>query len=208
MTQAPFLQSAQTWNRRFATPEFLFGTAPNAYLAKQLYRLPPCGKALSIADGEGRNSVWLARQGLQVDAFDFAEAGVAKAQALSEQQGVKVCFTVCDVDDWPWRASAYDVVAAIFIQFADPVLRARLFARMSDTLKPGGTLILQGYTPRQLEFDTGGPGRLDHLYTADMVRSAFDGMDLKELIEYEEVLAEGSQHVGQSALLGMVAVRR
>jgi hypothetical protein len=99
-------------------------------------------------------------------------------------------------------------VAAIFVQFADPALRERLFAHMQSSLKPGGTLLLQGYTPKQLEYRTGGPPLLSHLYTTDMLREAFAAMDIVELRDYEADVAEGSGHHGRSALIGLVARRR
>ena len=192
-------------NQRFSGPDFLFGRAPNAYLQSKATLLPAKGSALCVADGEGRNSVWLAAQGLDVQAFDISDVGVAKARRLALDSGVTVDFAVADCDQWHWVPQSHDVVAAIFIQFADPAMRQRLFANMAQALKPGGLFILQGYTPRQLEFKTGGPGQLSHLYTAELIADAFKGLDTIELVEYEADLSEGSQHAGRSALLGFVA---
>jgi SAM-dependent methyltransferase len=163
---------------------------------------------LSVADGEGRNSVWLARQGLRVDAFDIAEVGVAKARRLAAEAGVSVDFMVADCDSYAWPHAAYDGVAAIFIQFADPALRQRLFDHIVASLKPGGTLLLQGYTPKQLDYRTGGPPQASHLYTPELLREAFADLDIVELREYEADVAEGSGHRGRSALIGLVARRR
>jgi SAM-dependent methyltransferase len=165
-------------------------------------------RVLCVADGEGRNSVWLARRGLQVDAFDIAEVGVAKARRLAAEQGANVNYQVADCDGFAWPEAAYDGVAAIFVQFANPALRERLFARMRQCLKPGGTLLLQGYTPKQLEYRTGGPPVLSHLYSAALLREAFAAMDIVELRDYEADVAEGSGHLGHSALIGLVARRR
>jgi len=207
MTTSPFSQAAQTWDRRFSEPGFLFGTDPNAYLESWRTLFTSGKRALAVADGEGRNSVWLARQGLAVDAFDISAVGVAKARQLAQSASVSVNFSVCDCDGWSWQAEAYDYVAAIFIQFADPGMRARLFANMVKTLKPGGYLILQGYTPKQLEYKTGGPGVPDHLYTEELLRSAFAGLRILDLRAYETVLEEGTRHRGPSALIGMVGQR-
>jgi hypothetical protein len=98
-------------------------------------------------------------------------------------------------------------VAAIFIQFADPAQRQRLFARMVASLRPGGMLVLQGYTPRQLEYRTGGPPHASHLYTPQLLREAFAALEIVELREYEADVAEGSGHCGRSALIGLVARR-
>lgn len=211
MTQPPqtaFDDPAGTWNRRFAQEDFLFGVAPNEWLKAHANHWLPGQRVLCVADGEGRNSVWLARQGLRVEAFDIAEVGVAKARRWAARQAVTVDYTVADCDAFKWPTAAYDGVAAIFIQFADPALRARLFAHMVASLKPGGVLVLQGYTPKQLEYRTGGPPLVSHLYTEPMLRSAFAAMELLTLTEYEADVAEGAGHRGRSALIGLVARRR
>lgn len=205
MTETPFFQSAATWDARYSEPGYAFGTAPNAFLAEQASRMQAGKSALAVADGEGRNSVWLARQGLNVDAFDISPVGVDKARSLAGQAGVDVRYHVASCDSWRWQAEAYDYVVAIFVQFADPAMRARLFANMAAALRPGGLLILQGYTPRQLEYRTGGPGVLEHLYTEDLLKTAFAGLRMLDLRSYDAELNEGSRHSGKSALIGMVA---
>lgn len=202
-----FDDAASIWNERFSGQEFLFGIEPNAYLAAQAHLLKPGQRALAVADGEGRNSVWLARQGLRVDAFDVSAVAVEKACKLAREAGVAVDYRVADCEDWGWQEGAYDVVAAIFIQFAGPAARSRLFARMAAALKPGGLLILQGYTPQQLEYGTGGPGVLENLYTEKLLRAEFRDLEMLELQAYEDDLREGVRHVGPSALIGMVARR-
>ena len=204
-TSKPFPNAATTWNKRFEHPGYLFGTEPNVYLKAQAAHYPKSGRALCVADGEGRNSVWLARQGLQVDAFDISEVGVAKARQLAQDAGVRVTYTVADCEHRDWPTDHYDMVAAIFIQFADPVMRAQLFAHMVQALKPGGLLVLQGYTPRQLEYKTGGPPILANLYTEELLRAAFATMDVLELRMYEDELTEGEHHLGRSALVGLCA---
>jgi SAM-dependent methyltransferase len=203
----PYTDARATWDARFDRDDYIFGTAPNAFLAAQAHRLRRGQRALAVADGEGRNSVWLAQQGLAVTAFDIAPRGVAKARALAAQAGVGVDYVVAGIEDYGWTRSAFDVVAAIFIQFAAPDERARLFTRMIEALVPGGLLLLQGYTPRQLEYRTGGPPRADHLYTPELLRAAFAAHEVLELREHDSVLAEGTQHAGMSALIDCV-VRR
>jgi len=207
MNSNPFPDAAATWNKRFAGEDFIFGLEPNDYLRSHVALLRPEGRVLCVADGEGRNSVWLARQGLRVDAFDIAEAGVAKARRLAAQAGVSVDYSVADCDRWAWPADAYDAVVAIFVQFADPAMREHLFANMVRALKPGGLLVLQGYTPRQLEYKTGGPPNLSHLYTEALLRTAFPALEIVEMRTYDANLTEGTQHLGRSALIGMVARR-
>lgn len=206
MTQK-FSDGAAMWNQRFAGDEYLFGREPNDYLRSKTPLLPAAGSVLCVADGEGRNSVWLAQQGHKVQAFDISEVGVAKARLLASEAGVSVDCTVADCEQYHWAAQSHDGVVAVFIQFADPEMRARLFANMVRCLKPGGVLILQGYTPRQLDYKTGGPGQRSHLYTADLVQKAFKGLRVVELIEYEAELNEGARHAGRSALLGLVAIK-
>ena len=203
-----FADPAGTWNQRFAADGYLFGTEPNAWLREHAGVWSPGQRVLCVADGEGRNSVWLAQRGLQVEAFDIAEVGVAKARQLAAERGVTVDHQVAGCDGFAWPEAHYDGVAAIFVQFADPALRERLFRRMADSLKPGGTLLLQGYTPRQLDYRTGGPPLVSHLYTPELLREAFAAMDIVELREYDADVAEGSAHCGRSALIGLVARRR
>jgi 2-polyprenyl-3-methyl-5-hydroxy-6-metoxy-1,4-benzoquinol methylase len=207
VSSSAFPDAAEHWNRRFERDDFLFGTEPNAWLREHVGALPPGGRVLSVADGEGRNSVWLARQGFTVDAFDIADVGVAKARAFAAREGVAVNFHVADVDGFAWPEATYDGVAAIFVQFADPPLRARMFARIVQCLKPGGVLVLQGYTPKQLEYKTGGPPVASHLYTEALLRDAFRDLQIVELREYEADVREGSGHQGRSALIGLVARR-
>lgn len=206
MTQK-FTDGASMWNQRFAGDEYLFGRKPNEYLKAKAPQLPAGGSVLCVADGEGRNSVWLARQGFQVRAFDVSDVGVAKARKLASEAAVSVDHTVVDCEQFNWAAQRHDGVVAVFVQFADPEMRARLFANMVHALKPGGVLILQGYTPKQLEYKTGGPGQLSHLYTAELIREAFKDLRIVDLVEYEAELDEGVRHAGRSALLGLVATK-
>jgi SAM-dependent methyltransferase len=200
-------EELKRWNERFAQPGYHFGVEPNGFLVSQAARLQPGLSALCVADGEGRNSVWLARQGLTVTAFDFSPVGVEKARRLAAENGVEVDYRLCDINDWDWDARQYDVIAAIFVQFATPPERARLFAGMCRALKPGGLLLLQGYTPRQIEFGTGGPRAVEQLYTAQLLSDAFAALDVLELREHVDEIDEGPGHAGPSALIDLVARR-
>jgi len=192
------------WDKRFSTPEYVFGEAPNAFLASQAHLLGS-GKALAVADGEGRNSVWLAQQGLSVDAFDFSSPAIVKAQALAAKHKVKVNFTCSDWQSFDWPTAHYDLVAGIFFQFAAPEERAVLFEKIKDSLKPGGLLIIQGYGKNQLKYNTGGPGKLDHLYDDALMREAFADYEVLVCNTYETSITEGAGHSGMSALVGFVA---
>ncbi len=196
---------AATWDSRYNTVEYVFGKEPNRWLEQRGGVLPQRGRILCVADGEGRNSVWLAGRGLEVDAFDVSKTGVDKARRLATEKKVTVSYNVADCDSFAWKSETYDAVVAIFVQFADPALRERLFKNMVHALKPGGVILVQGYTPKQLDYRTGGPPEISHLYTPELLREAFANLRISELTEYEEVMQEGSRHQGLSALIGMVA---
>lgn len=208
MTIKKYIDAAAMWDNRYDREDFLFGADPNSWLASYHDFFVPGKRALAVADGEGRNSVWLAQQGLSVDAFDISSVAVAKARNLARQTQVSVNFNVSDCDSWKWNASTYDYVVAIFVQFADPEMRTRLFSNMAGTLVPGGLLFLQGYSPKQLEYKTGGPPEASHLYTEELLRGSFSELELLELRSYEAEIEEGVQHRGRSALIGMVAKLR
>lgn len=195
------------WNQRFNTPDYLFGEVPNAYLVEQQHHLIP-GRALAVADGEGRNSVHLAAHGWEVDAFDFSEIAVAKAQALARHHAVTVNYTCAGCDTFDWGESRYDNVVGIFFQFADPHERAVIFQQIDRCLRPGGVLLIQGYGLEQLRFNTGGPGRLSHLYSEPLLEAAFMNYSILDSRTYTVELSEGNGYAGPSALVGFVARKR
>ena len=197
--------AASFWDSKFAGDDYRFGTAPNAFLAAQWDRLKPGWRALAVADGEGRNGVWLAEQGLEVTSVDISPRGIAKARALAAERGVAPTIVEADVAEYDMGEAAWDVVAAIFIQFAPPEMRADLFRRMKRALKPGGLLILQGYRPEQVDLGTGGPPDPAHMYTADLLRQAFGDLEILHLAEHDDTIREGTGHDGLSALIDLVA---
>lgn len=199
-----FQDPLNTWNQRFAQADYLFGQAPNQYLQQQAAHLRP-GRALAVADGEGRNGVWLAEQGLAVDAFDFSPVALNKARDLARDRGMQVHWVCSDWQHFDWQPEAWDNVVGIFIQFATPREREVLFARMHESLKPGGTLVLQGYGHAQLQYNTGGPGKLEHLYDEALLLQAFANYEVLDLRSYEADLTEGNGHLGRSALVGLTA---
>ena len=196
------------WDERYAGDEYHFGTEPNAFLVSQQSMLSPGMSCLAVADGEGRNGVWLAEQGLDVLWVDNSNVAQAKAEKLAQQHGVKMRFEQADLAAWSWGDSCFDVVAAIFIQFAPPGMREQIFAHIKRCLKPGGLLLLQGYTPRQLEYKTGGPSQAENLYTEAMLRKEFADMVILHMREHDDIISEGEGHSGMSALIDMVARKR
>lgn len=195
------------WSARYrdAGDSYLFGTAPNRFLAAQAERFGAGMKVLSVADGEGRNAVWLAEQGCQVTATEISPVALEKAAKLARARNVTVDFVEADILNWVWPAEAYDAVLGIFIQFATPAERPRQLAGMKQAVKPGGLLLLQGYTPKQLEYRTGGPSAVENLYTASMLNEVFSDWEIVLLHEHEDRIEEGTAHIGRSALIDLVA---
>lgn len=175
------------------------------FLVRHARLLRPGMTVLAVADGEGRNGVWMAASGLAVTAVDSSAVAIEKSKRLAAERGVSLEHIVADLAEWDWPASAYDAVVGIFIQFADPALRTLMFERMQAALKPGGLLLLQGYRPEQIEYGTGGPGDPSHLYTRSLLEEAFRGLTIVELTEHDSEIHEGKGHAGKSALIDLVA---
>lgn len=197
--------TADFWNARYASADYIFGTAPNQFLASHADLIQPGMRTLAVADGEGRNSVWLAEHGAQVHALDVSPIALDKARALAQARGVSIQFEQADLLNWTWPEAEYDLVVAIFIQFASPDQREPIIAGLRHALKPGGMLILQGYTPKQIEFGTGGPGSAENMYTESLLRKWFGDWQIRHLREHEDFISEGTHHHGQSALIDLVA---
>jgi len=194
----------ERWESRYAPESYLFGTAPNAFLAAQKARLPRGGRALAVADGEGRNGVWLAEQGLEVVSMDFSPTAQAKARALAAERGVSITTQQVDLATWTWPADAFDLVVAIFAQ---PLERTMLFARVRRAVKPGGLVLIEGYPPKQLRYGTGGPSDIERLYTREQLEAGFAGFSQVQIDEYDAEIYEGEGHGGMAALIDLVATK-
>jgi SAM-dependent methyltransferase len=197
----------QRWEKRFSAEGYIFGEAPNAFIARQKHRLPKSGRALAVCDGEGRNGVWLAEQGLDVVSMDFSPTAQEKAVALAASRGVKIATELADIYTYPWPEAAYDVIAVVFIQFMNPNQRTQVFAGIARALKPGGLLLIEGYTPKQVKYGTGGPKEPENNYTASILEAAFGGFTQLDISIYDAELHEGASHGGMSALIDLVAVK-
>lgn len=195
------------WDKRYDTEDYVYGTEPSRFLKLNSEYLNAGDTVLAVADGEGRNSVFMAEQGLNVTAMDSSSVGLEKARRLAKERKVNVDFQLADLRVYDWGATEYDVVAAIFIQFADPAFRAEIFDGMERALKPGGVLMLHGYTPKQIEYGTGGPPVPELLYTRDMLADRFARWEILRLEDYEAELQEGPGHSGKSALIDLIARR-
>lgn len=197
----------QRWEKRFSPTEYVFGEAPNVFLTRQKALLPRSGRALAVSDGEGRNGVWLAEQGLDVVSMDFSPKAQEKARALAAKRGVNITTELADIFTYDWPVEAFDVVAVIFIQYMNPAERLQVFAGIARAVKPGGLLLLEGYTPKQVKYGTGGPKEPENMYTAALLEAAFGGFSKLTIDIYDAELHEGAGHGGVSALIDLVAVK-
>lgn len=193
-----------TWDDRFAQEGFLFGKDPAPFLPQQAHHLPKGAHVLAVADGEGRNAVWLARQGYQVTSFDISPNAQAKGRRLAAEHGVAVEFQLSSVEDWAWDIT-YDVVLGVFIQFQGPGPRAQLFRNIDRALAPGGVLALHGFAPRQVGYGTGGPPHEENMYTVDLLRGAFPSYAVLHEADYDAEVASGCAHMGTAGLIDFIA---
>lgn len=203
MTVARSPSQAQ-WESRYAADGYLYGTAPSPFLAACQPLLPARGRALSVADGEGRNGTFLAAAGLDVVSLDFSAAAQAKARALAAARGVSLTTVHADLLTWDWPDAAFDVVVGCFFQFLAPDERTLIFARLRAALKPGGWLLIEGFGLGQIHLTSGGPGKLENLYSRELLLEHFgDFVDL-DIRDVDAVLDDGATHSGPAALVRLV----
>lgn len=193
------------WNERYSIDDYLYGTKPAEFLKSHSGLLLPGLAGLAVADGEGRNSVFLAQHGVETTAFEASPVAVTKARALADARRVSVDYHVAEFESWRWEPERFDLVVAIFIQFLGPQAIGMAFEKMQRTLRPGGRILLHGYRPEQLEYGTGGPPDAENLYTEELLREAFGGTKIELLASYDTEIREGAGHVGRSALIDLVA---
>ena len=195
---------ATFWDERYKDAGFAFGAEPNAFLASQKHRLRVGQRALVPGDGQGRNGVWLAQQGLAVDTVDVSPLGVARAREFAATKGVGVNAEVADLREWNWPTAAYDIVASLYVHFTDED-RPHMHRAMLRALKPGGILILEAFSVEQLDMQknhgSGGPKVATMLYSAEKLRSDFELASLEMLEELNTRLDEGHRHSGEAAVI-------
>jgi SAM-dependent methyltransferase len=193
------------WEARYANAgDYLFGEEPAKMLVENPWMTDGADTCLCVADGEGRNGVWLAGQGLSVASFDLSPTAVERAQVLAANSGVGINAYVSDWEGWDWSQS-FDLVVAVFVQFMGPEARVRQFETLREAVRPGGRLVLHGYTPEQVEFGTGGPPYPENMYTPELLNDAFGDWRVLRLAAYEREVQEGRGHSGHSALIDLVA---
>jgi SAM-dependent methyltransferase len=194
------------WDRRYGAADgYLYGTAPNEFLAQVAPRIPP-GPVLCLAEGEGRNAVHLARLGHAVTAVDQSAVGLAKAAALAARQNVLLTTIAADLTDFAIHPGAWAGIVATFMHLP-PALRASVLARAAAGLLPGGLFVMEAYTPAQLAFDTGGPREIALLPTLALLRTELPGLEIVHGLELERDILEGDGHTGRGAVVQIVARR-
>ena len=193
------------WDERFSIKDYLFGAEPAQALVKLEHYLIPQGDTLVIADGEGRNSVYLASKGFKVTATDASTVANVKAKALAASRNVAVDYQVEDFFDIDWSAKQYDNIVGIFFQFIPPDKIKQVLTALRTAIKKGGTLLIHGYTPQQIELATGGPKDVSLMYTKELFEDMFENVEILVNNEYQMQLTEGSGHNGPSALIDFVA---
>jgi SAM-dependent methyltransferase len=193
------------WNEKFANTEYVYGTEPNDFLVSAVTKLKR-GATLSLAEGEGRNAVWLAQQGFTVSAIEQSEKGVGKTLRLALQRGVIVMAERGELETFHIQPNSWDLVVSIFAHTPQE-LRRKLHRQVVAGLKPGGVFVLEAYTPAQIAKNTGGPKDASLMPTAEMLRSELAGLVFDRIEEVEREVVEGSLHTGTAHVVQVVAHR-
>ena len=191
------------WDERFSRTEPVYGEEPNAYLRAQVNRLKSAANILVPGDGYGRNGIWLARQGFRVHTVDLSSVGVERAQKAARAAGVSMAIEQADLSLWRWPVAIFDAAACIFLHLA-PQVRTLVHRNIFAALKPGGLLILEAFTPAQLQNTSGGPKQVELLSSADILGHDFQTAEAVELDECEIQLDEGRLHRGRATVVRAV----
>lgn len=190
------------WDERYTAEEYAYGTQPNDFLVAQAARIPP-GRVLCLAEGQGRNAVWLAQQGYTVTAVDLSAVGLAKAQHLAASRGVSLATIQADLAEFEIEPQAWEGIVSIFGHLPRAI-RQRLYRQAAHGLRPGGVFLLEAYTPKQLEYRTGGPADLDMLVSLADVLTELPGLEWEIAREIERDVFEGQYHQGHSAVVQLL----
>ncbi|WP_430974143.1 class I SAM-dependent methyltransferase [Sunxiuqinia rutila] len=193
------------WNERFATKEYVYGTAPNQFFSEELEKLSP-GKLVLPGEGEGRNAVFAARMGWQVTAFDSSSEGQKKAEQLAARQQVELDYRIDSYDSIELQTESFDCLALIYTHMP-PANRQAYHHKLSSYLKKGGTLILEGFSKAQIQNNTGGPKNVDMLFSKEELQADFAGFSSLKISEAEVELDEGEFHQGTAHIIRLVAVK-
>lgn len=196
---------AEFWNNRYACDDFVYGTEPNDFVAEVAARIPP-GPVLCLAEGEGRNAVFLAACGHAVTAVDQSKVALGKAQKLAAARGVKIETVVADLATYQIAPGAWAGIVSVWAHLPPP-LRQSVHAETAAGLGPGGVFVLEAYTPAQLAYDTGGPRSVEMLMTTAQLRGELAGLEFEIIRELERDVIEGGGHTGRGAVVQVLARR-
>lgn len=198
-------KSAEMWNIRYASEDYAYGITPNIFFKSVIDKYKLVGKILLPAEGEGRNAVYAAKQGLSVTAFDISIEGKKKALKLAEKEKVKINYEVGDFFDLALINEKYDSAALIFAHFASPLL-SKYHKKIADLIRPGGMIILEGFSKGHLAFrnanpNIGGPDKIEMLFSKESIQNDFPDFEIIELEEVEMELHEGIFHNGTGKVI-------
>ncbi len=193
------------WDKRYSTKHYIYGTQPNSFLEQHVTEIPK-GKVLCLADGEGRNSVFLAKQGYNVTAIDASAIGIEKAKKLARDNNVSVEYIHADLATYKLGQQQWEGIVSIFCHLPEK-LRAELHAKVVHALKKTGVLLLEAYTPDQLKHGTGGPPTAELTMSAEILKKELNGLQFSLLQELERDVIEGSHHTGRGAVVQVIAKR-
>ncbi|MCP3890680.1 MAG: class I SAM-dependent methyltransferase [Desulfobulbaceae bacterium] len=194
------------WDQRYGESEFAYGTTANDFLKASVHRLSPAGDVLCLAEGEGRNSVFLAQQGFNVTAVDSSSVGLKKAETLAAERGASITTCVADLVNYKIAAGRYDAIISIFCHLPQP-LRTEVHKKVLNGLKCGGIFVLEGYTPRQLQYKTGGPPVAELLMELDELKAELGSLDLVHATETEREVHEGFLHTGLGSVVQIIGIK-
>lgn len=193
---------SQFWNERFAVEEYVYGTDPNQFYREQLEKLTP-GKILFPAEGEGRNAVFAAQKGWNVMAFDASTVAKKKAENLARENNVKIDYQIADYENVSFQKESFDCLVLIYAHM-HPLKRKEYHQKLTSFLKPGGTLILEGFSKKQIENNTGGPRNVEMLFSEEELRDDFNFFTELSISESDVTLNEGPFHQGQASVIRVV----
>ena len=190
------------WDQRYGGEDFAYGTEPNDFLRDHADRIPE-GPVLCLAEGEGRNAVFLAARGHPVLAVDQSPVGLAKARRLAEDREVSIDTEVADLAEWNFPVEAFAGVVSIFGHLPPPV-RRRVHAAAVRALRPGGVLLLEAYAPGQVGRGTGGPPVVEMTMSLDDLREELAGLEFERAEELERSVLEGRYHTGEASVVQII----
>lgn len=194
------------WNKRYSESKYIYGKKPNQFLKEELSILP-AGRILFLGEGEGRNAVYAATLGWDVDAVDYSKSGKAKAEKLAAEHGVKINYRIEDLSQFMPQQNFYDAAALIFIHLNDE-LRSAVNQKAIAALKPGGKIILEAFEKEQIKNESGGPKDEELLYSLEDVINDFIDLDFEKLAKETVELNEGEYHKGKAAVIRFVGVKK